>query len=182
MPLDEAIEDDEEIAAAHLADAQLREADLAVVPGVRHYGVGVAADDRFQRQFDRKIEVVREDRLYARDHLTAIALESIGRVVRLQLEKQTDEQVDETIEHELVRRIVDYFAAAPEPRAEHAVVALVHFVVEFHHIIRIVGAVGHEDRHPIATKGFQSGAHGKAEASWVLIGHMAQSRELLFES
>jgi hypothetical protein len=58
MVLEEHVQDDEQIAAAHLLQFQLRGAVLAVGPRDRHHVVGVAADDRLQRHLDGQVEVV----------------------------------------------------------------------------------------------------------------------------
>src|SRR5579863_22963 len=57
--LQPAIENDEQIARAHLLDPQFGNALLAVLPGVGQHRIAVAADDAFERQLDRQVEVVR---------------------------------------------------------------------------------------------------------------------------
>jgi hypothetical protein len=52
------VEDHEQIAAAHLLDAQLGMTLLASVPVCRDDGVRVPADDGLQRELDRQVEVL----------------------------------------------------------------------------------------------------------------------------
>jgi hypothetical protein len=63
--LQQAVEDDEEVARAHLAHLELGQPFLAVDPAVRLDRVAIAADDGLQWQFDRQVEVVGEQRLQA---------------------------------------------------------------------------------------------------------------------
>src|SRR5512135_3153905 len=57
------IKDDEEIAAAHLGQLQLRDAVLAVGPTDGDDGVRITADDCLQRHFHREVEMRRDERL-----------------------------------------------------------------------------------------------------------------------
>ena len=52
-----AIQRDEQIAAAHLSDLQLRFSVSPVAPRDGHRRPGVSADNRFQRQFDSQVEM-----------------------------------------------------------------------------------------------------------------------------
>src|SRR6266446_10597851 len=74
-PFEPAIEDDEQIARAHLLDAQLGNALLAVLPRIRQHRVAVAADQAFQRQLDRQIEVMRQQRLNTGNRVPPVQLE-----------------------------------------------------------------------------------------------------------
>src|SRR5580700_6743678 len=51
------VEDDEQVAAAHLLDLQFGETSFAIGPAYRNHRVGVAADNRFQRHFHGKVEM-----------------------------------------------------------------------------------------------------------------------------
>src|SRR5690348_10720876 len=75
------VEDDEEVAAAHLFHRQLRLAAGAVGPGGGDDGVGVAADDRLEGELDGEVEVLGEERLDGLDHLAPVGLEGVGGVV-----------------------------------------------------------------------------------------------------
>src|SRR5438067_8833742 len=77
VPFDEAIEDDEQIPTAHLANAQLGQPGLAIVPGVGQHGVGIPADDGLEQQLDGQVEMMGEDWLHAGDHHPTIAFERI---------------------------------------------------------------------------------------------------------
>jgi hypothetical protein len=122
-----------------------------------------------------------EKRLYPRDHRTPVAFEGVGHIVGLQSEQQPDEEVREPVQNQLMRRIVDHLGAARETGAEYAVEALVHLAVESDDILGIVGAVRHDDRHAIPVEGVQPGPHREAEPAPILIGDMAQSRELALQ-
>src|SRR5439155_16241648 len=152
VPFDEAIEDDEQIPTAHLANAQLGQPDLAIIPGVGQHGVGIPADDGLERQLDGQVEMMGEDWLHAGDHRPTIAFERIGNVIGLQSEQESYEEIREPVQHQLARRVVDHGASAREARSEHAVVALVDLAMKVDDVHRIAGAVGHDDRHAVAAE------------------------------
>src|SRR6185437_3207544 len=77
QPLEEAIEHDEQIAAAHLAELELGYAGFAVGPRNRHYREAVAADDSLKRQFDGQVEVRRQHRLEPGNHRAPVAFEGV---------------------------------------------------------------------------------------------------------
>lgn len=55
------VEADEEVAGSHFVDFQFGHAGSAVVPGDGNNGVGIAADDGFEGEFDGDVEVGREN-------------------------------------------------------------------------------------------------------------------------
>lgn len=69
------IEADEEIAAAHFCDLKFGDAGAAVAPSDGDGGETKAADDGFQREFDRDVEVGREDGADAVDDRAAVGFE-----------------------------------------------------------------------------------------------------------
>src|SRR5581483_10732304 len=73
--LEKHVEDDEEVPASHLLEPQLRLAEASIRPRDREDAIRVASHDRLERELDRKVEVIREDRLNRLDHLAAIGLE-----------------------------------------------------------------------------------------------------------
>ena len=84
------VQHDEQIAAPHLLQLQLRHAFGPVEPADRDGAERVAADDRLERQFHRQVEVIREDRPQAVDDLAPVALERVRRVVERNAEQQRE--------------------------------------------------------------------------------------------
>src|SRR5262245_56396934 len=76
--LQPAVHHDEEVAAAHLLQLELGLARLAVAPGDRHDGPGVASHRGLQRDLDRQVEVRGEERAAAVDDLAPVRLEGVG--------------------------------------------------------------------------------------------------------
>src|ERR1035437_3539692 len=116
---------DEEIPAAHFADLELGHTMLPVLPGNRHDGPRVAANDRLERKFDRQVEMGRQERPAALDDGAAIGLEGIGRVIERDVEADAHEKIRDAIDEELNPRVVDDLATLDEPAAEDAFPALV---------------------------------------------------------
>ena len=56
------VENDKEVAASHLPNLQFGDTVAAIPPGDGDNRKGVAANDSFEGQFDRKVEVGREKR------------------------------------------------------------------------------------------------------------------------
>src|SRR4051812_11060236 len=122
--LQEDVEDDEQITAAHLLQTQLGLAGGAVGPRDRDDGVGVAADHGLQWQLDGQVEVRRQQRPDVVDDLALVGLEGVGGVVVAVAEQQPDAQVDQPVERQLEGRVVVDLRAGHEPRPEGAVKAL----------------------------------------------------------
>ena len=166
--LQEDVEDDEQVAAAHLLDRELALARGAVAPRDRDHGEAVAADDRLQRQLHREVEVVGEQRLDGLDHLAAVGLEGVRRVVEAMAEQDADEPVREPVQHQLGQRVVDHRRLGQEARAEDAVVALLEQAVVAHQVVRVVGAVGHHQRHRVALEAVEARADREPEPARVV--------------
>ena len=156
------VEDDEHVSAAHLTHPELRRPDVRLVHeiGITRYS---NRDDRLQRQLDGQVEVVREQRINRLDHLTPVGLEGIRRVVVTVQEDRPDEEVGEAVDEELQPRVVAGPPARHEARAERAVPALLEDGVVAAEVLRVVGAVGHEDRHGVAGELVEPGTHGQPE-------------------
>src|SRR5215212_2508112 len=123
MRLEERVEDDEEVAAAHLAQPELRLAPGAVRPGDRHDAVVMAADDRLERHLDREVEVVRQQRLDVVDDLATVRLECIRRVVVAVPEEHADAEVHHAVDDQLQLRVVAHGRTGYETRPKRAVVS-----------------------------------------------------------
>src|SRR5262249_28340660 len=106
--LDEAVQHDEKITTAHLANLELGDARLPAAPRDRNDSEAVAANDGLEWQFDGEIEMMREDRLESSDNLPAIALEGICGVVIAQPEHRADEYVGEPVDNQLVLGVADH--------------------------------------------------------------------------
>ena len=104
--LEEDVEDDEQVAAAHLLDRELALPRGPVSPRDRDHREAVPADDRLQRDLDREVEVVGEQRLDRLDHLAPVGLEGVRGVVEAVAEEHPDEPVGEPVEHQLHPRVV----------------------------------------------------------------------------
>ncbi len=168
VPLEKDVQDDEGIATAHLVQRELRLALLAIAPGDRDDGIAVASHDRLQRDLDREVEVVREQRLNGLDHLAPIRLERVRRVVVAASKEDPDPPVGHAIEHELDPRVVVDRRAADEARSERAVVAVRDHAEVADEILGIVGAVGHHDRDSLALEDVEPRTHGETEAGRVV--------------
>ena len=116
---------DEEVTTAHLLDLQFRLTRATVFPGDGHHRPGEATHNRFERQFHREIEMRRDERTAAVNHLAAIRFEGIGRVVERDAEDGLDKKVRAAVYEQLDRRIISRPAAFDKPAAEHAIPALV---------------------------------------------------------
>jgi len=132
------IEADEEIAAAHFLDLELGGAGAAVAPGDGDGGETEPTDDGFEREFDRDVEVRREDGADAVDDGAAVGFEGVGGVVEAVAKEEADEGICGAVQRELEGRIVDHPAVLEEAAAEDAVVAFVECMPVAHDIATIV--------------------------------------------
>ena len=89
---------DEEISAAHFFDLQFRGPMPAVAPGNRNHRPGITAHDSFERQFDREIEMRRDQRTATVDRRFAVGFECVGRVVQPDIEKDSEEEIGQAIQ------------------------------------------------------------------------------------
>src|SRR5204863_10053404 len=71
--------------------------------------------------------------------------------------------------------VINDLGAAHEAGAEHAIVAVLEFAIEANEIARVVGAVGHDDRHRLATKFGKAAADGKSETIGRSVVQVAQA-------
>gem|GEM_PF-6111620 len=177
--LEEHVEHDEQVAAAHLLELELRLAGGAVAPGDRHDGVAVAADERLQRDLDREVEVVGQQRLDAVDDLAPVGLECVRRVVVAVAEDQADREVDDPVEQELEARVAVGAGAGHEARAERALVALLEQPPVRDEVARRVREVGHHDRDRVTAVLVEAAAHGQPEARAARVGDAAHGRPAL---
>ena len=95
------VEADEQVAAAHLPDLQLGLARAAVAPGDGDDGPGEPAHDRFERQFDREIEMRRDQGPAALDDLAPVGLEGVGGVVEADGKKRLQEEIRHPVDEQL---------------------------------------------------------------------------------
>ncbi len=112
--------------------------------------------------------MLREERLDRLDHLAAVALEGVGRVVVAVAEEDADEPVGEAVDRELQPRVVVDPGAGHEARAEGAVPALLEQPVVADDVLRVVGGVGHHDHHRVALEQVEAGADRHPEALFVM--------------
>src|SRR4051812_851766 len=68
---------DEEVSTAHLLDLQFRFAVFAVLPGDRRDGITETADDRFQGDFYREVEVGRQEWPASVDYSSSVSFEGV---------------------------------------------------------------------------------------------------------
>src|SRR2546425_4561944 len=78
MLLQPEIQNDEEIPAAHLLKLQLGNSGAAIGPGDWYDCERISADDRLQRHLHGEIEVWRDQRRQALNHLAAVTFERVG--------------------------------------------------------------------------------------------------------
>jgi hypothetical protein len=72
------IETDEKITTAHFLDSKLGRAAAAVTPGNGNHGPGIAADNGFKWNLNRKIKMRREKRATTFYHFPPIGFEGVG--------------------------------------------------------------------------------------------------------
>src|SRR5262249_61227091 len=85
--------------------------------------VAVAADDRFEWNLDGEVEVRRQERTAALDHVGTIALERVRHVVVAHTKEHADEPVREPVHEELEAGRVHHLASPNEARSEGALAA-----------------------------------------------------------
>src|SRR5262245_28576178 len=158
------VQDDEQVAAAHLLELQTGDAVMALTPADWQGLVAVAADDRLEWNLDGEVEVRRQERTAALDHVGTIALERVRHVVVAHTEEHADEPVREPVHEELQARIVHHLASRNEARSEGALGAIPEHVVVAHEVIWAVGAVGHHDRDRVPPERVEPAADRVPEA------------------
>ena len=87
------VENDKEVAAAHLPYLQFRDAVTAIAPGDGHNSKGVAANNSFERQFHREVKVGREKRAEAIQAGFTVSLKGVGCVVQAVAKEHADVKV-----------------------------------------------------------------------------------------
>jgi len=150
------VEDDEEVAAAHLFNFELGYSVASVAPSDGDNGEIVAADNGFQWKLDGDVEVGRQDRADAVDDLFAVSFEGVGGVVEAVAEEEAHEGVGQAVHEEFDRRVVDGAASLHEAAAEDAVVAFVEFFPIADDIAAVVGLIGHHNDGGVAGHGVQT--------------------------
>lgn len=91
------IETDEKISAAHLVDFELGFAGFAVTPGHRDRCPGVTADDRFEGNFYRQIEMGRNQWSATIDGSFPISFKRVRCVVEFNIKDQLQKPVREAV-------------------------------------------------------------------------------------
>jgi hypothetical protein len=94
---EKAIEYDEKITRSDFLDLELRRTLLAIDPGIRDDRVPVTAHDRLERELDRQVELLGEQRLDAGDYSPPVHFERIRNVIAGNAKQQLDELVAQSV-------------------------------------------------------------------------------------
>ena len=103
--LEEDVQHDEEVAAAHLLEGELGGPCGPAPPSDRNDSVAVPPDHCLQRQLDSEVEVVREQGSGRLDHSPPVGLEGVGGVVVSVAKQEADAPVDDPVQDQLEPRI-----------------------------------------------------------------------------
>jgi len=87
------VENDKEVAAAHFPDLQFRDSVTAIAPSDGYNRKGVTADDSFEGEFHREVEVGREKRAEAIQAGFAVSLKGVSCVVQAVAKEHADVKV-----------------------------------------------------------------------------------------
>ena len=87
------VENDKEVAAAHFPDLQFRDSVATIPPSNGDDRKGVTANDSFEGEFHREIEVGREKRAETIQTSFAVTLKGIGCIVQAVAKEHADVKV-----------------------------------------------------------------------------------------
>src|SRR5205085_7783768 len=155
---------DKQIAASHFLDLQFGDAAATISPGDRDGRPGEAANDRFQGELDREVEMRRDQRLAALDYVAAVSFEGVGRVVQPDPEHDLQEKIREPVQEQFELRIIDHAPSSDEAAAKDTVVAFVQLVPVANDVPAIVRFVGHHDDNRVAFHGGQAPDNGASKS------------------
>ena len=108
------------------------------------------------------------------DSFTTIGLEGIGGIIQPDAEQHHQKAVEEPVQYQLERRVIDRKASLDETAAENTVVSLVQLAPVAHNIVGIVRPVGHHDHHGIAVDPIKPGNDCPPESVRTNILHRTQ--------
>ena len=91
--LEPEVENDKEVATSHFPDLQFRNSVAAIPPGDGNDSKRVAANDGFEREFYREVEVGREKRPEAIQASFAVSFECIGCIIQAVAKEHADVKV-----------------------------------------------------------------------------------------
>src|SRR5947209_1220090 len=158
------IKNDERIAASHLIQTQLRHPMLTIRPADWYDREAVSADDGFQWHLDGQVEVMREQRLNLVYDVSAVGLESVGRVVVAVLKQDADASVDNTIKNQLQPGVTICATAVAKPGAKGAVVTLLEHPVVKDEVPGRIRHVRHHDRDCVSGVNLETGPNRVPES------------------
>ena len=150
------VQTDEKISAAHLVDFELGFAGFAVTPSHGDHCPGVTADDRFEWNFYRQIEMGRNQRPAPIDGGFPISFERVGCVVELNVEDQLQKPICKPVYPELQPGIIDDATTFQESAAKYTVPPFVEFLPISNDIAAVVGLIRHHNDSGVSRHAIQS--------------------------
>jgi len=139
------VQANKQIAAPHFLYFEFGFACSSVAPGNRNDRPGVTANDRFEGNFHREIEMGRNEGAAPVDHRFSVRFESVGRIVQTDVEKELQEFVSQAVQEKLCPRIIDCPAPFNESASENAVPTIIEFFPIVYDVPAIVRFVGHHN-------------------------------------
>src|SRR5262245_46276667 len=112
------VQNNEEVATAHLFQFQAGDAVHTLLPANRNDFVCVPSRDRLEWQFDGQVEVSRQKRAATLDDIRAVCFEGIGDIVVVKVEEQPNKLMRQPIDHQLELRVVLHTTPGKKPRPE----------------------------------------------------------------
>ena len=143
--LEPEVENDKEVAASHFPDLQFRNSVAAVSPSDGNNRKGVTADDSFEGEFYREVEVGREKRPEAIQASFAVSFECIGCIIQSVAKEHADESIGQSVNRPLNGRVVDRSTALHKPAAKETIVSLVELAPVAGHIPTVVRLIRHHN-------------------------------------
>ncbi len=168
------IKTDEEVAAPHLLDLELSLSGTTVPPSYRDHDPAETANNGFQRDLNRYIEVMSYEWPTAINYFPAVRLEGVGGVIEFDPEKQLEKLVGKPVDKKLDPGIIDSPAALDEAATKNAIISFVEFLPVTHNIPAVVRFIGHHNDYRIAAHVVQSADDSPPEAVRADVLHRLQ--------
>ena len=122
-----------------------------------------------------------DQRLAAVDGGLAVGLECVGRIIEAMPEQQPDEAVEDPVQNQLVRRVIDDATTFEKAATEHRVRTLVEKMPIANHVPAIVGFVGHHNYRSISLHRGEAVKDGAADSMPLRILNRVELRDAFFE-
>src|SRR5207249_747931 len=130
-----------------------------------------ATNYRFERKFNRSVEMRCDKRTAAIYHFRAISFKGIGGIIKVYPKQHLNEVIGQPIQNQLRFWIIDDAAAAHEATSEDTIVSFIELMPITHDVARIVRLISHHDNGGVAGHVIKATRHSTSESALSRVFH-----------